>query len=523
MPQYLSPGVYVEEVDRGSKPIESVGTSVAAFIGFTERRPDGNRGEPYLVTNWTQFTSAFGGFVQGAFLPMAVYGYFLNGGGICYVQSIMTAEEAARKGNAPVQPKATAQLRGKNDGTPALLEAQAQVPGAVSVVVGDASSGAEDQFKLTVRSATNVEEYDNLTLNKGRGVSNNAVETVNKASKLVKLAELDSPIAAADRRMQADTYPLTAPLATVQTGSTALVNANTFKGDVSERVGIAGLEAIDEITMVCAPDLMTPYLAGQMSREDVKAVQLALINHCELMKDRFAIIDALPDLTPQQVNDWRMKDTNYDSSYAALYYPWIWVANPNGNGGPSQIKMPPSGHMAGLYARVDNERGVHKAPANEILRGVLKLETQVTKGEQDILNPNGINCIRSFPGRGIRVWGARTLSSDPSWRYINVRRLFCMLEESVYEGTQWAVFEPNDYSLWARVKRDIGSYLKRVWADGALFGATPEEAYFVKCDEELNPAEVRDVGQLIIEIGVAPVKPAEFVIIRFSQLSGVAQ
>jgi hypothetical protein len=147
----------------------------------------------------------------------------------------------------------------------------------------------------------------------------------------------------------------------------------------------------------------------------------------------------------------------------------------------------------------------------------------VTKGEQDILNPNGINCIRSFPGRGIRVWGARTLSSDPSWRYINVRRLFCMLEESVYEGTQWAVFEPNDYSLWARVKRDIGSYLKRVWADGALFGATPEEAYFVKCDEELNPAEVRDVGQLIIEIGVAPVKPAEFVIIRFSQLSGVAQ
>ena len=292
---------------------------------------------------------------------------------------------------------------------------------------------------------------------------------------------------------------------------------------MTQRVGLAGLEAVEEITMVCVPDLMSGYVQGHLTRDDVKAVQTSVMNHCEMMRDRVAILDAPPDLTAQQVNDWRMKEANYDSQYAALYYPWIYVANPLANGsGPSMIKIPPSGHLAGLYARVDSERGVHKAPANEILRGVLKLETQVTKGEQDILNPNGINCIREFPGRGIRVWGARTLSSDASWRYINVRRLMCMLEESVYAGTQWAVFEPNDYALWGRITRDITAFLRTVWMTGALFGQTADQSFFVKCDAELNPPETRDLGQLFVEIGVAPVKPAEFVIIRFSQMAPTA-
>ena len=173
--------------------------------------------------------------------------------------------------------------------------------------------------------------------------------------------------------------------------------------------------------------------------------------------------------------------------------------------------------MAGIYARSDTERGVHKAPANEVVRGAIGVEKQITKSEQDILNPIGINCIRSFPGRGIRVWGARTLSSDPAWRYINVRRLFNFVEKSIQLGTQWVVFEPNDMDLWARIRRDITAFLTMVWRSGALFGATPSQAFYVKCDEETNPPEARDLGQVIIEIGIAPVKPAEFVIFRISQ------
>ncbi|MCE7929694.1 MAG: phage tail sheath family protein, partial [Chloroflexi bacterium CFX7] len=206
-----------------------------------------------------------------------------------------------------------------------------------------------------------------------------------------------------------------------------------------------------------------------------------------------------------------------------LYYPWIQVANPTPGAASPTILVPPSGHMAGIWARSDGERGVHKAPANEVIRGVIGLPINITSSEQGQLNPAGINCIRSFPGRGIRVWGARTLSSDPAWRYLNVRRLFNYVEKSLENGTQWVVFEPNDYALWQRVKRDVSAFLKRVWMDGALFGQTPEEAFFVKCDAENNPPETRDVGQLIIDVGIAPVKPAEFVIFRISQFTPGAE
>jgi len=257
------------------------------------------------------------------------------------------------------------------------------------------------------------------------------------------------------------------------------------------------------------------YQANVLSMDGIKAVQLAIIAHCEKMKDRFAILDCPPGLKPQQMKDWRMNDAGYDTKYGAVYYPWIKVADPSGE--KESILVPPSGYMAGIYARSDNERGVHKAPANEVIRGAMATEMIITKGEQDILNPIGVNCIRSFPGRGIRVWGARTLSSDASWRYINVRRLFNYVEKSIQMGTQWIVFEPNDSDLWARIRRDISAFLGTVWASGALFGATPAQAFYVKCDEETNPPAVRDLGQVVIEIGMAPVKPAEFVIFRISQ------
>jgi phage tail sheath protein FI len=280
---------------------------------------------------------------------------------------------------------------------------------------------------------------------------------------------------------------------------------------------VEGLEALDDVTMVAVPDLMATPPGEKLDLTMVKAVQLAMIAHCERMGDRVAIIDSPPNMMPQEINKWRMDTAGYDSSYAALYYPWIQVDDP-ATGRP--VYVPPSGHIAGIWARNDNTRGVHKAPANEIVQGALALAYDTTKGEQDVLNPNGVNCIRRFPGRGIRVWGARTLSSNPSWRYINVRRLFNMVEKSIERSTQWVVFEPNDMMLWARIRRDVAAYLSGIWSEGALFGGSPPEAFYVKCDEELNPPASRDLGRLIIEIGMCPVKPAEFVIFRISQWAG---
>jgi len=271
--------------------------------------------------------------------------------------------------------------------------------------------------------------------------------------------------------------------------------------------------------MVCVTELMAAYQKGLIGLGGVQAVQTAMLAHCELMGDRVDILDSPPGLNAQQILEWRVDKVGYDSKYATLYWPWIKIADPASG---EMIFVPPSGHMAGIWGRNDDTRGVHKAPANEVVRGVLSLEVQITKSEHDLLNPHGINVIRAFPGRGIRVWGARTLSSDPAWRYLNIRRLFNYLEESIFNGTQWVVFEPNDYALWAKMRRTISAFLVNEWRKGALFGLTPDAAFYVKCDEETNPAESIDAGMVLCEIGVAPVKPAEFVIFRLSQYSGGA-
>jgi len=265
------------------------------------------------------------------------------------------------------------------------------------------------------------------------------------------------------------------------------------------RSGLHALEEIDEINIVSAPGQTDP------------AVQDAVLTHCEKMRYRFAILDS-PEEIPGGGVDKLPKPR--DSKYGAYYFPWVEVYDPN----KGNIFQPPSGYVAGVYGRSDTERGVHKAPANEIVRGALGLKYNITRGEQDILNPKGINCIREMKGRGIRIWGARTISSDPSWRYVNVRRLFNMVEQSIEQGTQWVVFEPNDSKLWKRVTTNITAFLMRIWRTGALMGNSPEEAFFVKCDAETNPPEVVDAGQLICEIGLCPVKPAEFVIFRIGQM-----
>ena len=520
MPSYLSPGVYVEEVASGSRPIEGVGTSVAAFVGLA---PTGPLNDPTLVTNWSQFVAAFGEFTDGYFLAHSVYGFFNNGGSAAYVVRVGGTEGgvAAEKRELAASGQGGA-AKAITTGEPAQLggfKVSAATPGTgpLTVEVADAEGeGPAERFKLIVKEGDTVAESFDVSAKKGG--RNYVVTQVKERSKLIVLEEAAPAAQLVRPENQSLALPAApaAPADSVPAAGRPLTPAQ-YLGDSADRTGFGGLEALDEISMVAVPDLMAAYQRGAIDLESVKAVQLGLIAHCELMGDRMAVIDPPPGLNARDIRKWRMETSNYDSRYAALYYPWIKVFDPSS--GQSRI-IPPSGHVAGIWARNDSERGVHKAPANEIVRGAVDLELQITRGEQDLLNPIGINCIRSFPGRGIRVWGARTLASDPAWRYLNVRRYFNYLEESILVGTQWVVFEPNDEALWARIRRNISAFLVNEWRNGALFGSRPEEAYYVKCDAETNTPESVDLGRVVCEIGIAPVKPAEFVVFRLAQFSG---
>jgi phage tail sheath protein FI len=276
------------------------------------------------------------------------------------------------------------------------------------------------------------------------------------------------------------------------------------------KAGLATLAAIDEINILCLPDSM-----NMGRKDDITSVQSALISQCESLKYRFAVLDSMQGFGVPEIRRW--KQDNFDSSYAALYYPWIRVNDPRG----TTCLIPPSGHIAGIFARSDMERGVHKAPANEEVRGAIELERAITKSQQDILNTEGINCIRSFTGRGILVWGARTTSSDPSWRYINQRRLLIFLEQSIDRGTKDVVFEANDKPLWNRLKASVSDFLTKVWRSGALVGTKPEEAFFVRVGlGETMTQDDLDHGRVVILVGVALLRPAEFVIFRIGLRSG---
>jgi phage tail sheath protein FI len=402
---YLSPGVYVEEVDRGSKPIEAVGTNTVGFLGCCTKGPVN---KPVFISNWSQYTNTFGDFRDSKYLAHAVYGFFNNGGTRCFITNV----------------------------------------------------GA------------------------GPAGSDMAMETAGAAPKDDKKVEKKEGAPAPKDSKDAD----------------RILNGMFIGEDKGPgaRTGCKTFEDVDEISLIVAPGCTSP------------AIQDAILTHCEVKKNRFAVFDS-----PRDIDGIDKIPKPRDSKYGAYYFPWIEVYDPE----QGNIFVPPSGHMVGIYARSDNERGVHKAPANEVVRGALGLKYSVSRGEQDILNPKGINCIRDFSrrGRGIRVWGARTISSDASWRYINVRRLFIMIEESIDIGMQWAVFEPNDQRLWKKITRDVSAFLYRIWRTGALFGLSPEEAFYVKCDAETNPVETIDAGQVITEIGICPVKPAEFVIFRIGQ------
>jgi phage tail sheath protein FI len=288
-----------------------------------------------------------------------------------------------------------------------------------------------------------------------------------------------------------------------QNGGTRCFVLGVSTDDVSGAT-LAQLEDLSDISMVCCPDEHT-----------ISGMSAALVKHCEGRRDRIAILAA-----PLGDDLSKAPPAELQSSFAAYYAPWVMVQNPAG--GPA-IAVHPGGHVVGAIAKNDLNRGVHKAPANLALQGIVGLERNITKSEQDVLNPLGVNVIREFPGRGILIWGARTTSADPEWKYLSVRRYFIYLEGSIDKGTQWAVFEPNGDQLWANVRRRIEGFLLNQWQDGALLGRKPDEAYFVRCDRTTMTQNDLDNGRLVCLIGVAPVKAAEFVIFRIGQWTADAK
>src|SRR6266851_1679964 len=484
MPEYLTPGVYIEEIERGPKPIEGVPTSTSAFLGETERGPI----RPRLVTSFTEYNRWFGNvFKDGRYMPQAVNGFFENGGKRLYVCRIVGEEVTTA--NKTVGDFIVSAAGPGAWGNKVWLKFQDG-----STIDAEGKSG----FRMKVANWSN---YFTKRL-----IDSSTNQTVSA------LVRLDATNATPGK-------PPAGPddgefLGANGTDDPKVLDAADFQGaKTGGRDQIQGLNALEldpyrDVALVYAP----------LPPDNDDLIGKAIIDHCEKMRFRFAAIDgareAEPgDLDPRQKNKW-------DTSYAAFYAPWIVISDPLSG---ARRTVPSSGHVLGVYARTDTERGVFKAPANEIVRGALDVRFEINDNTQGVLNPRGVNVIRSFPARGIRVWGARTLSSNGLWKYVSVRRLFIFLEHSIYDGTQWVVFEPNDDRLWARVKDTIRLFLRSQWRAGALFGRTEEEAFFITCDRTTMTQDDILNGRLICEIGISPVRPAEFVIFRIFQNTAEAQ
>lgn len=626
MGEYLAPGVFVEEIDSGSKPIEGVAVNNAAFIGYAK---SGKFNEPVFIANWGDFCREFGEdddavipalceelglpaahvlqkkrdskkplaefahemlvqnyrslqqtggaegksagwnefvrthkiqltnspFLDDAYLAYAVRGYYDNGGGRAYIVRVAREEDLKLYSYTPSTTALSAGVAASAivGGYSFRALTEGEKGNNITVEVTPVGEDGGDQFTLTVKSGNATEKFGSA---REPLTPSTATEAVRRASKLV---DLIMEVGVADRP-SVGTFNLTGGM---NASATVLekvpleeeienVKPEEFEGDESRRSGFRGLSLIEDLNFIMVPDLMSGLYSRKVSkrvvggdtivevgpetlnrellaerRKQILGVQKLIIDYCERSGDRMCILDPLPDLSAQEVRDVVVNESEFSSDHgqATIYYPWVKVVDQNHrgrNGERYNRLVPPSGHIAGVWAQVAVNRGVHKAPANESLKGVVSLAREVTKGEQEILNPEGINCLRSFPGTGIRVWGARTLATrgNPSWKYVNVRRLFNYIESTINRSLNWAVFEPNDHDLWGRVRRNISAFLFTEWKEGKLFGRTPEEAYYVKCDEETNPREMIDLGRLYVEIGVNPVKPAEFVIIRIGQWSG---
>lgn len=414
MGRYRAPDVYVEEVPGGARPIEAVGTSLAGFVGAA---PDARArvNEAVSINNWMQFIREFAPEGSSSTpLSHAVYGFFQNGGGRCYVVNTGGSETLSGGGRNPV-------------GVDVLEK------------VDDISIVAAPGF-------TDPASYNALLTHCERMGD--------------RVAILDGPATASDVERLTKVASVSSRPSPSRSRRSATEESTTSEGD-GESAGSGGSSDGGEA-------------GGLRARQS-------------------------------------------DDGYGVIVFPWLVIQDPLSAAGVN-VEVPPSGHVAGIWARNDVSRGVHKAPANETVRGALDLTQRLTRDELGTLNTSGVVCIRSFPGQGIRLWGARTLADSSSeYRYVNVRRMINMIKESIAQGTRWVVFEPNDYTLWKSIRRDIGAFLTGLWRSGALLGRTPEQAFFVKCDEETNPQDVIDAGMVVTLIGIAPVKPAEFVVFRISQ------
>ena len=532
MPEYLHPGVYIEEIERGPRPIEGVPTSTAAFLGETERGPI----KPRMVTSYKDFRNWFGDvYARDKFLPYTVNGFFENGGKRVFICRIVgetaTPADAAFGGDFSIRAagpgswgkriwvkilRSTTEAPDQNGALQPIgfrIRVAYWAPQDKPFDLFDPFD--EDNNKKTPRPAY-FAEFDDLVTNEGspdfygkrlpfidrdKGDTNQGPDS----SGLIMLVRNQGT--APDAQPAFENKALTE-------GGVDHVPTLTFNdyvglplqtGARTEAQGLAALELdpYRDVALVYAPNA------------DVPTVQ-AIVSHCENMRFRFAAVDCPKTDTERDPR----KTLNSDSSYAAYYFPWIYIPDPKTG---ARKLVPPTGHTLGVYARTDNERGVFKAPANETLRGVIDLQVDINDRDQDNLNPRGVNVIRRFPGRGIRVWGARTITSNALWKYVSVRRLFIFLERSIYEGTQWVVFEPNDPRLWARVTDTIRIFLRSQWRLGALYGRTEEQAFFITCDERVMSQDDILNGRLICEIGIAPVRPAEFVVFRIFQHTAESQ
>ncbi|QLE58017.1 phage tail sheath subtilisin-like domain-containing protein [Nostoc sp. TCL26-01] len=471
MPTYFSPGVYVEEIATGSAPIVGVGTSIAAFIGTIKANAWSSTKSVGISTSPVEIGEGKGGnqknyqLLSGNYplvTTAGTYGFFVGG-------NLVSLDETN------------------------------------PITNNDADKSVTIKFKEAIPSGEKITGYYQVQTSASTTGDDSDIAQAGEIKLITNFSEF--------KKFFGDFLPPTGDTQGQNTLAHAVYgffrNGGTrcYVTWISAESEVAGvleaLEAIDEITIVAAP--------GNLAlRDDIK-------DHAEKLGDRIAILDSLDtiDLSSTGVVS-TLKPFN--STYAALYFPWIQVFDPASN---KNIYVPPSGHIAGVYARVDSQRGVHKAPANETILGALDLKYHLSKAKQDGLNPDGINVIRKLNGN-IRVWGARTLGGDANmeFKYVNIRRHFSYLRDSIDKGTQWTVFEPNTPELWAKIRRNISAFLVVEWRKGALFGTTPQEAFYVKCDAETNPPEIRDLGQVVTEIGLAVVKPAEFVIFRLSQWSG---
>lgn len=574
MAEYLSPGVYVEEFESGAKPMEGVGTSTAGFVGLAQRGPV--EGVPQLITNFSDFRRTYGGYLsqnefgEYRFLAYAVEGFFTNGGSRCFVSRVAPADAKCSLGYAPSKESPVLTFRAKNPGVwgddiSIVLRPSGKAKTQILEIL-ESPEGSRYRAKSSAgfHSGDVVAFSDGASVIYNRVVKNqdrvltfekefpeNVVDTNLLPAKVITTCEFTMEVRYQDitEVYENASFNVTAPnyiekmtarsnLVTVSykraggspeeavhvippleeagtanismeggsDGSISSISAGDFIGEdhgAGKRTGIQSFVDNDVVSIMAVPGVTEPN------------VQLTLVAHCENLASRFAVLDIPRDA--KKVQDVIAHRDMFDSDYAAMYHPWLEVFDPLDK---KNFAVPPSGAIMGIYARSDNTRGVHKAPANEVVRACVGLDCQFNKGEQDILNPKGVNLIRSFPGQGIRVWGARTVSGNPSWKYINVRRLFIFIEESIKANTSWVVFEPNDAALWVRVQRTIRVFLTNLWRGGSLTGASPEEAFFVNIGRDTMSQDDIDNGRLICVIGVAPVKPAEFVIFRITQKTG---